>query len=92
MKDVKKQNWSEQCTCQHDLDMKGRLCIKMIFCLKIVGLVVFDEIFHKALQKKIMKSVGICFSDCVVLKSSFSLPPLLTPSPSHGKLDERFVM
>ena len=52
MKDVKKQNWSEQCTCQHDLDMKGRLCIKMIFCLKIVGLVVFDEIFHKALQKK----------------------------------------
>ena len=72
--------------------MKGRLCIKMIFCLKIVGLVVFDEIFHKALQKKIMKSVGICFSDCVVLKSSFSLPPLLTPWPSHGKLDERFVM
>ena len=32
--------------------LSGRLCIKMIFCLKIVGLVVFNEIFHKALQKK----------------------------------------
>lgn len=46
----------------YDLDMKGRLCIKMIFCLKIVGLVVFNEIFHKALQNKIMKSVGIYVS------------------------------